>query len=288
VLQHPRRRLRRNWPLPPWNHHNNAFISHDVHFNMTHQSDADACPMAEAHYHTNSQDQISEMLCGERDVGPTCAFTTSPDMGPGATIGTMQTEHPAYMLQAKTKGKAYAYALPCATVALEPISLLREGSNAITCPEALNPASSSRRCLALPRVLRLRTQPHHPGGVRRCHASLGTRPRLTAKEGSSADTRPSALDLISPKRGGLRCLHMSHGSLRAIEIKKGLAVTACNKTHVFLRHARVLPRHLQDVWVDSVIMTCKPCRHALQHRATVHHRVAYRSQAWRYSAGPHN
>jgi hypothetical protein len=241
---------------------------------MTHQSDADACPMVEAHYHTNSQDQISEMLCGEKDVGPTYVFTASPDMGPGATIGTMQTEHPVYMLQAKTKGKAYAYTLPCATVALEPISLLREGSNAVTCPEALNHASSSRRCLALPRVLRLRTQPHHPGGVRRCHASLGTGPRLTAKEGSSADTRPLALDLISPKRGGLRCLHMSHGSPRAVS-HRDKEMLSCNDMQQGSCVSKTCPR----VTETSARHVGRRCYHDLQTVQTC-------TTTPRYSASP--
>jgi hypothetical protein len=43
----------------------------------------------------------------------------------------------------------------------------------------------------------------------------------------------------------------------AIEIRKDLAVTTCNKAHVFPRHARVLPIRLQDVWADIVIITYK-------------------------------
>jgi hypothetical protein len=56
---------------------------------MTHQLDANAYSMAGVNYHTNSQDRILEKLRWERDVGPTCEFTASPEVGPGATIGTL-------------------------------------------------------------------------------------------------------------------------------------------------------------------------------------------------------
>jgi hypothetical protein len=58
----------------------------------------------------------------------------------------------AYMLQANTKGKACAHALPRATVAPEPAFLLREGSGVAMCP-------------------RLWTPPLRLGGLQRCHVS---------------------------------------------------------------------------------------------------------------------
>jgi hypothetical protein len=64
-----------------------------------------------------------------------------------------------------------------------------------------------------------------------------------------------------------------------VEIKEGIAVTACNKAHVFPRHARVLSRRLQDVRADDVIMIYKLCGQVLQHHATVLHRAADRSKA---------
>jgi hypothetical protein len=44
-----------------------------------------------------------------------------------------------------------------------------------------------------------------------------------------------------------------------VEIKKGLAVIACNKAHVFPRHALTLLRRLQDVGTYDVFMTYKSC-----------------------------
>jgi RNase P subunit RPR2 len=55
----------------------------------------------------------------------------------------------------------------------------------------------------------------------------------------------------------------------AVEIKKGLAAMTCSKARMFSRHARMLPKHLQDMRADVVIMTCKPCGQALQYHATV-------------------
>jgi hypothetical protein len=49
----------------------------------------DTCLKEEAHYHSNSQDGILEKLHGERDVGPTCGFIASPEVGSGATVGTL-------------------------------------------------------------------------------------------------------------------------------------------------------------------------------------------------------
>jgi hypothetical protein len=72
----------------------------------------------------------------------------------------------------------------------------------------------------------------------------------------------------------------------AIEIKEGLPATACCEARTFPRHARALPRRLQDLRADGVTMTCKPCRQALQHHATMHRHVADHSQVWRYSTTP--
>jgi hypothetical protein len=84
------------------------------------------------------------------DVGSTCGFTASPDVGLRVTVDTLQTRYSAYMLQAKTKCKACVNTLSCATAAPEPGSLLREGSDVTTC-------------------LRFRTPPLRLGGGRRCY-----------------------------------------------------------------------------------------------------------------------
>jgi hypothetical protein len=88
--------------------------------------------------------------------------------------------------------------------------------------------------------------------------------------GSGADMCPMAL----------------HGPW-AVEVKEGLAITACSEPRVFARHARMLLRCLQDMRADDDIMTYKPCGQALQQGATVHHHTADRSHAWRYSTMLH-
>jgi hypothetical protein len=141
---------------------------------------------------------------------------------------------------------------------LPPPLAIQERSATTTCPSTLDPASLLRRDPALTHVHRLRTAP----------ASMVD---------SGADMCPMAL------RG-----------LWVVEIKEGLAATTCNEALVYPRHARVLPRHLQDVWADGVIMICKPCgRHystklqciavlitARRRGTTVPHRAADRSWAW--------
>jgi hypothetical protein len=60
---------------------------------MAHQTGITACPLAEAHYHSNRHDEISEKLRGEKDVGPICGFAASLEVGLGATVGTLQTRY---------------------------------------------------------------------------------------------------------------------------------------------------------------------------------------------------
>jgi ABC-type transport system involved in Fe-S cluster assembly fused permease/ATPase subunit len=62
---------------------------------------------------------------------------------------------------------------------------------------------------------------------------------------------------------------VSLGSPWAIEIKKVLSVMAYNKARVFSRYARALPKRLQDVQTDNIIMIYKPYRQALQYHAIV-------------------
>jgi hypothetical protein len=115
---------------------------------------------------------------------------------------------------------------------------IQEGSNAATRPLALNPTSLPWRGPVLTCVLWLQTAP-------------------TSVVGSSAGMCPMAL----------------HGPW-VVEIKEVLATTACSEAHVFPRHSHALPRRLQDVRVDGVIVTYKPCRQALQHCAIVHRHAA--------------
>jgi RNase P subunit RPR2 len=112
------------------------------------------------------------------------------------------------------------------------------------------PCSGGLRCF--PHVTRLWVLSPYSGGLQRYHVSHGSGPYLPAPGGSDAVTCPVTL-------------MRSH----ALRINKDLAVTTCNKTHVFLRHACTLLRHLQDARADDIIITCKPCGHALQYHATV-------------------
>jgi hypothetical protein len=111
------------------------------------------------------------------------------------------------------------------------------GSSAAMCTMALDFASHLSWAPALPRVLWLRTSPLDWGGLRRCHVYYGSRPRLPSGVGSGAATCPMTLDLPSrlrwapmlscvlwlrtspPGWGGLRCCHVSRGSLWAADLK---------------------------------------------------------------------
>jgi hypothetical protein len=69
------------------------FVNYDVHFCTGRQLDAATRPLAEAHYHSSHQGENSEGLRG-KNVGPTCRFAASPEVGSGATVGTLQIEYP--------------------------------------------------------------------------------------------------------------------------------------------------------------------------------------------------
>jgi hypothetical protein len=167
------------------------------------------------------------------------------------------------MLQAKSKGKACTHTLPRATATPEPASLLREGSGATTCP-------------------RLRTLPLRQGGLQRCHVPRGSRPRLTIQKGSDAATHPSAPDPASPPRRApalTRILRLRTTPASEMGSDANTWPTTCIEARIFPKHVHALPRHLQDMRADNVIMTCKQCRQTQQHCATVHNRVADRSRA---------
>jgi hypothetical protein len=83
-------------------------------------------------------------------------------------------------------------------------------------PSTLDPTSPPKRAPTLTRA-------------------LGSEPRPALEVGSDIDTCPMTV------RGS-----------RTVEIKKDLAVTACNKTHMFPRHVCTLLRRLQDVRVDDM------------------------------------
>jgi hypothetical protein len=100
----------------------------------------------------------------------------------------------------------------------------------------------------LPHVTRLRTLPPCLGGLRCYHVPHGSETYLPAREGGGSDVVTYPTTLRGP------C---------ALRIKKGLAAMACSKAHMFPRHTRVLPRRLQDMRVDDIIMTYKPCGQAL-------------------------
>jgi hypothetical protein len=174
------------------------------------------------------------------------------------------------MFQTKIKGKVCIHVLSYVTAAPEPASLLREGSGAAMCP-------------------RLWTPPDSLGGLQRYHVPKGSGPHLTILKGYGTATRPSTPDPALPlKRGPMltRVLQLWTAPASKVgfgadtcpmALQRSWAATASSEAHVFLRHTRALPRRMQDMRADDVIMNYKPYGQALQHCTTVHHRTANRS-----------
>jgi hypothetical protein len=159
-------------------------------------------------------------------------------------------------------------------------------SGIATCPMASDLTSQLRWDLVLPRALRFQTLPPSYGGLRCCHVSYGSRPHLSAEVGSGVATCSMALDLTSqlrwaltqlhtlwlwtspPGRGGLRCYHVSRGSLWVVSFKhkEKPSRSACAARHAcahisMVPHIRAIMR-LQYVLADCVVNTCKACGHA--------------------------
>jgi hypothetical protein len=92
------------------------------------------------------------------------------------------------------------------------------GTGAATRSVAPDLTSLPRWALVLPCVIWLQTLPTCPGGLRRCHMSYGSGPRLPAEEGSGAATCHMALDPAS-LWGGLQRCHVSCSFLWAAGLK---------------------------------------------------------------------
>jgi hypothetical protein len=121
---------------------------------------------------------------------------------------------------------------------------------------------------ALPHFLWLRTSPPDRGGLRRCHVSYGSEPRLPIEVGSSAATCPIAPDLASRLRWASTLPRVPRVyAPRASSIKKNLANLPMQLgTHILntrahvskAPHIRAIMR-LQYVQSGNVINTYKAC-----------------------------
>jgi hypothetical protein len=92
----------------------------------------------------------------------------------------------------------------------------QEGSDAVTCSTAPDPASLLRRASVLPRVLRHWTLPPYSGGLRCCCVPHGSEPRLPAREGFDTVTCPTAPDTASLLRRAPTLSHISRLSMSRI------------------------------------------------------------------------
>jgi hypothetical protein len=73
------------------------------------------------------QVQILSKLRREKGISPTCGFTTSPEVGPGATVGTLQTGYP--------RAQDLSLVPQCQTP-----HLVGKGSGVAACPHGSRPA----------------------------------------------------------------------------------------------------------------------------------------------------
>jgi hypothetical protein len=156
--------------LEPMSQH---FISHNVHYGMVCQSDADTHQLVEVHYHSNCQDQSLEKPCGKKRCWP---HLWDRSLYRGGSEG--QCRHPIDRVPPHTcfwSRKEWGVQ-PCAAM----------------CHLVLSLAPCQ-------------------GRLQGCHMSSGHRSCLPVMEGSGTATCIMALD-PTPHRGALQCCHVSNSS----------------------------------------------------------------------------
>jgi hypothetical protein len=199
--------------------------------------------MSGAQYRFNYKGEISSQV-GNRYVGPNCGFAASPEVSPGATVGTLQTGYP--YVQASRQDKEQGMHRRVAT-----------------CPTALDPASPPRWAPALPHALQLWTLPPYRGGLWCCHVPYGSKAHLAAEAGFGAATCPVAPNLAillrwapalphvqwlrtsPPYQGALQRCYASNGFGPHLPAEVGSRAVACPMTPdpaSWLGRVSVLPR----------------------------------------------
>jgi hypothetical protein len=77
------------------NHHHDCIDVHDAHYAADRQSRAVVCPQHQGRTTVSTANvKFQKSWAGKRYVGPTCGFTASPQLDPGATVDTLQTRYP--------------------------------------------------------------------------------------------------------------------------------------------------------------------------------------------------
>jgi hypothetical protein len=127
---------------------------------------------------SESQHIKTQKVARGKDVGPTHGFASSPEVGPGATVGTLRTGYPRVQASSQDNGSR----------------LLAEGSSeAATCPRGLGSRSQLGAAPGLPRVAAARAPAPSSGQLRARHVSPRLELPLPARGSSRAAMCPGAL-----------------------------------------------------------------------------------------------
>jgi hypothetical protein len=130
-------------------------------------------PLAGPHYRFKiTMHKIQKSSTG-KDNGPTHRFTTSPRVGPGATIGTLKTGYPRLQALSQDEGTRRALMRTHVSRGSSSHLLAQDSSGATTCPTASALASRLRAAPEPPRVLWLQLSPPGLGRLRGHHVSRG-------------------------------------------------------------------------------------------------------------------
>jgi hypothetical protein len=152
------------------------------------------------HYQSNRQGKILEELRGKKDVGPTCGFAASLEVGLGATVDTLQTGYLCVYASREDKRQGIC-------------------PRAATRPTALDHATLLRWAPVVPHGPWLQTPPPCTGGLRCYHVFRDLEPHLTSPQGGGALALPCVPWLWIPPlfpRGSVAAtcswLSMGHGN----------------------------------------------------------------------------
>jgi hypothetical protein len=154
--------------------------------------------------------KVPKKTAWEKRCWPHHGFTTSPEVGPGATVGTLKTRYPRVQVPSQDRRRDMQITRPtCGQPQHEPHSPgqlrgrhmscglssrcpARGSSRAAMCPAASAPAARPRAAPGLPRVLRTQLPLPGTGQLRGRHVSRGPSSRCPARGNSGAATCPTA------------------------------------------------------------------------------------------------
>jgi hypothetical protein len=136
--------------------------------------------------------KVPKKTAWEKRCWPHHGFATSPEVGPGATVGTLKARYPRVQVSGQDRKARHANHTPLRVVNLSMNRMAQASSGASTCPTDSAPAARPGAAPGPPCVLWPQLPLTSPGKLRSRHVSCGLSSRCPAWGSSGAATCPAA------------------------------------------------------------------------------------------------